>query len=100
MTSMLYTPSMTQPNLPEEIGFGRFTPTSWRGSLNRAGAAWMFATYLTDVPGEVLLHHHPEWPFLLRLLIALVPLVTTLLYVRGLGLWIRGMDELHRRVVL
>jgi hypothetical protein len=31
---------------------------------------------------------------------ALIPLLATLLYVRGLTRWIRGMDELHRRVVM
>jgi hypothetical protein len=88
------------PNLPEDIGFGKLAPTSWRGSLTRAGAAWMFTAYLTDVPGGILLRHHPDWPVLLRLFIVLVPLIATALYVRGLAGWIRGLDELHRRVVL
>jgi hypothetical protein len=90
---------MNKPNLPEEIGLGKWMG-SWRGSLNRGGAAWMFVVYLTDVPGGWLLQHHADWPLVLRLLMALIPLLATLLYVRGLTRWIRGMDELHRRVVM
>lgn len=59
----------------------------------------MFVVYLTDVPGGWLLQHHAGWPLALRLLISLIPLAATLLYVRGLTRWIRGMDELDRRVV-
>jgi hypothetical protein len=60
----------------------------------------MFTVYLTDIPGEWLIKHHPDWPLALRLLIALLPLAASLLYVRGMALWIRGMDELDRRVTL
>ena len=94
---MLYSASMNKPNLPEEIGLGKWIG-SWRGSLNRGGAAWMFVVYLSDVPGGWLLQHHTGWPLGLRLLISLVPLAATLLYVRGLARWIRGMDELHEQV--
>jgi hypothetical protein len=89
----------TKPNLPEEIGLGKWMG-SWRGSWNRGGAAWMFVVYLTDVPGAWLLQHHAGWPLALRLLISLVPLAATFLYVRGLARWIRGLDELDRLVVL
>src|SRR5215471_13058873 len=95
---MLYSVDMHKPNLPEEIGLGR-----WMGSVrgwNRGGAPWMFLVYLTDVPGDWLLQHHPGWPLVLRLLISLVPLVAALFYVRGLTRWIRGLDELDRPVVL
>jgi len=89
-----------RPNLPEEIGFGKLTLwSSWRGSM-KAGAAWMFVVYLSDIPGAWLLDHHQDWPLILRILIALVPLAASLLYVRGIAQWIRGMDELHRRVTL
>jgi hypothetical protein len=102
---MLYTGSImnNQPNLPEEIGFGKMTHLNWnlwRGSLNKGGAAWMFTVYLTDIPGEWLIKHHQDWPLLLRLLIALLPLAASLLYVRGMARWIRGMDELDRRITL
>lgn len=89
-----------QPNLPEDIGFGKMNLWgSCRGSL-KAGAVWMFAVYLTDIPGEWLIRHHPDWPLALRALIALLPLVASVLYVRGIVQWIRGMDELDQRVTL
>jgi hypothetical protein len=98
---MLYTIGMNEkPNLPEEIGFGKLNLWgSWRGSM-KGGAAWMFVVYLTDIPGNWLIKHHQDWPLALRLLIALIPLAASLLYVRGIAQWIRGMDELHRRVTL
>jgi hypothetical protein len=99
---MLYTASIMndKPNLPEEIGFGKpHLWGSWRGSL-KGGAAWMFVVYLTDIPGGWLTQQHQNWPLALRLLIALLPLAASLFYVRGIAKWIRGMDELHRRVTL
>jgi len=53
---MLYThfDMNIKPNVPEEIGFGKLNLWgSCRGSL-KAGAAWMFVVYLTDVPGDWL----------------------------------------------
>src|SRR5271169_2867619 len=86
---MLYTVGMnTKPNLPEEIGFGKMNLWgSWRGSLNKGGAIWMFVVYLTDIPGDWLIKHHPGWPLALRLLIALFPLAASLLYARGFAAW-------------
>ena len=60
----------------------------------------MMAVFATDVPGAYLLSHHPGWPLVLRVVLALLPLVAGLLYVRAMGSWIRGMDELHRRITL
>ena len=100
---MLYNISImnNKPNLPEEIGFGKMSHwSSWRGSLNKGGAAWMFVVYLTDIPGNWLIKHHQDWPLAVRLMIALLPLAASLLYVRGMVKWIRGMDELHRRLTL
>ena len=82
-----------KPNLPEEV------PYSWRGSL-KAGGGWMMLAFLTDLPGNYLLAHHKDWPLALRIVVALIPLMASLLYVRSIVRWVRGMDELHRRVVL
>jgi hypothetical protein len=89
----------TKPNLPEEIGLGKIT-MSWRGSLNRGGAVWMFLVYLTDVPGAYLLRHHEGWPLAIKVAVVLIPIIASLLYLRGMVCWIRGMDELHQRLVL
>jgi hypothetical protein len=83
-------------NIPEEI---LEVHCSWRTSL-KAGGGWMMIAYLTDVPGAYLIAHHQDWPFVLRIVIALLPLVASLLYVRGVVRWIRGMDELHRQISL
>jgi hypothetical protein len=84
----------TKPNFPEEIGWP--TRLSWRDSF-KAGAGWMMLAYLTDVPGAYFVAHF-NWPLPMRVIIALLPLAASLLYVRGVVRWIRGMDELHRQI--
>jgi hypothetical protein len=86
-----------RPNVPEEIGLGK--QYSWRASL-KAGGGWMMLVFLTDLPGRYLIEHHHDWPLVLRALIAMIPLMASLLYVRSVARWVRGMDELHRRVTL
>ena len=41
-----------------------------------------------------------EWGLPLRALVALSPLLPSLLYVRSITRWMRGMDELQRRIQL
>lgn len=96
---MLYTTETMNEklNVPEEIGWGACY--SWRGSF-KAGAGWMMMVFLTDVPGAWLIAHHKGWPLVLRITIAMLPLVASLLYVRGVVRWIRGMDELHRQITV
>jgi hypothetical protein len=96
---MLYTANNmnNKPNEPEEIGWGR--QYSWRASL-KAGGGWLMVAFLTDLPGIYLNQGHKEWPVTLRAVIALIPLLASLLYVRSTARWIAGMDELHRRVSL
>ena len=89
----------TKPNIPDEIGLWTGRPYSWRASL-KAGGGWMMLVYLTDVPGAYLIAHHKDWSIVLRIIIALIPLAAALLYVRGVVRWIRGMDELHRKITL
>ena len=43
---------------------------------------------------------YPGWPLLVRTLIELVPLLASLLWARRLIRWVRGMDELNRRITL
>ena len=87
----------SKPNIPEEIGWGK--QYSWRASL-KAGGGWMMLAFLTDLPGIYLFEHHKDWPLALRAVIALIPLIAASLYVRSTARWVRGMDELHRRVAL
>lgn len=60
----------------------------------------MMLAFLTDLPGRYLIGQHMDWPLAIRVMIALVPLIATLLYVRSTVQWVRGMDELHRRVTV
>src|SRR5688572_4319225 len=85
------------PNVPEEIGWG--SQYSWRASL-KAGGGWLMLAFLTDLPGLYLIDQHKEWPLALRTVIALLPLLASWLYVRSTARWVRGMDELHRRLAL
>ena len=98
---MLYSGSVmtTKPNIPDEIALWTGKPYAWRESL-KAGGGWMMLVYLTDVPGTYLIAHHHEWPLVLRIIIALVPVAAALLYVRGVVQWVRGMDELHRKITV
>jgi hypothetical protein len=87
----------TRPNLPEEIGLGK--QYSWRASF-KAGGGWMMLAFLTDLPGIHLIERHSEWPLAVRAAMAAVPLIATMLYARCTARWVRGMDELHRRVTM
>ena len=58
----------------------------------------MMLVFATDIPGAWLLTHYPEWPLAVRVLIALIPVVASLLYVRAIVHWVRGMDELHQQL--
>lgn len=60
--------------------------------------AWLLVSALVFVGQLALLRHHPEWPPLARGLIALTPLLPALLYVRSWVRFVRGLDELQRRV--
>lgn len=60
----------------------------------------MMLAFLTELPGIYLIEHYKDWPLALRALIALIPLIATLLYARSAARWVRGMDELHRRIAL
>ncbi len=62
--------------------------------------AWLFVATATYVAILLLLKHHPEWHPLTRGLLALAPMLPGALYVRDCLRFIRGMDELQRRIQL
>ena len=85
-----------KPNLPEEIEPGALH-YSFRTDMKVNG--WSWVAVLTSFVGEVFwLPHHKDWPVAARAVIALVPLLASLLWVRSVLQWTRGMDELHRRI--
>jgi hypothetical protein len=87
-----------KPNVPEELD-PLTKDYSFRTDIKTNGWAWVAIG--TSFVGEVvLLPQHKEWPVALRAVIALSPLLAGLLWVRSAARWIRGMDELHRRITL
>jgi hypothetical protein len=86
----------TKPAIPENVepGSGHY---SFATDLRVNG--WAAVAALTSFAGEVLLPpRHESWPTFLHLSVALIPLVAGLLWVRSITRWLRGMDELHRRI--
>jgi len=86
----------SKPTLPEEIepGSGHY---SFRTDMRVNG--WSWVAVLTSFVGEVLLlPPHQDWPTALRAVVALVPLMASLLWVRSVMQWMRSMDELQRRI--
>jgi hypothetical protein len=89
-----------KPNLPGEVDprTGEFSlRAQWR--VNH----WAFAAILLSGAGDLLVHFHEDannWPVALRAIIALCPVLPALLYVRNLGRWLHGMDELDRQIAL
>jgi uncharacterized protein YacL len=88
---------INKPNIPEELAPGKYYSLRTEMKVN----GWCWVAVLTSFAGECwLLPHHKDWPVILRTIVALVPLVVSLLWVRSVMGWIRGMDELHRRITV
>ena len=108
MTSMLYTTgSMNNKlNVPEEVIPGK--NYSFWADMKVNG--WLLVAMLTGaanallfhskLPYGTLRHYYQDWPIVLRAVVELVPLLASLLWARSMARWIRGMDELHRRITL
>src|SRR5207244_2530913 len=94
---MLYTTRMTDtPILPESVRPGKHYSFRADMKLN----AWAFVAVLVSILARWLLHRHDDWGAPLQAVIALTPLLPSLLYVRSIARWISGMDELQRRIQL
>jgi divalent metal cation (Fe/Co/Zn/Cd) transporter len=99
MTSILYTARMnTKPNLPDEIWLGKKDYSAWTDwRVN----GWLFVAAIVSSVSDILFPHVVrEWPTAARIIVAVIPFLALLLWVRSLMRWIRGMDELHRRITL
>ena len=62
--------------------------------------AWLMVAAVVYVISLFLLKHHPDWTPLTRGLVTLSPLIPGLLYVRSCLRFVRGLDELQRRIQL
>ena len=86
---------MEKPNLMESV-----QPCSGQYSVKTDLRlnAWLAVASVVWIVDLALLKKHPEWNPLLRGVLALAPLLPGLLYVRSCMRFIRGLDELQRRV--
>lgn len=88
---------MDKPNLMESL-----EPCSGRYSfkIDLRLNAWLGVAAAVHLTVLLLNHRHPDWDPLLRGALALVPLIPGLLYVLSWTRFIRGLDELQRRIQL
>ncbi len=88
---------MNQPNLMESLEpcSGQYSAkTDFRLNF------WLLVAALVHAIQSTLFKMQPEWDPTLRVLWMLAPLVPGLLYVRSWVRFIRGLDELQRRIQL
>ena len=105
MTSMLYTCFVmnNKPNDPEEL----FHPKKYCLWTDVKVNYWLFFAVGAGAANVFLFHcrlplqeNYLTWPVWLRAVIELVPLFAALLWTRHMARWMRGMDELQRRITL
>jgi hypothetical protein len=86
----------SKPIFPESVRIG--SNYSFRADMKLN--AWAFVAVVMAFGARIALHRHVEWGVPLRAVVSLFPLLASLLYVRSIAGWIRGMDELQRRIQL
>jgi hypothetical protein len=87
---------MDNPNLLESVLQPCSDHYSFKKDLRLN--AWMIVAAAVYVAILELLKRHPEWSPITRGLLALTPIIPGVLYVRTCLRFIRGMDELQRRI--
>lgn len=98
LSRMLYTAHImnNKPNIPDEIVLGA-KAYSWRSDWKVNG--WLFAAaIISALSGFIFAHAVRQWPLEWRTAIVLAEFLAIALWTRDLAVWIRGMDELHRRI--
>ncbi len=88
---------MDKPNIMESVepGSGQY---SLKADLRLN--AWLLVATVTHVAVQFLVKRQTEWSPLVGGVLALAPLIPGLLYVRTWMRFIRGLDELQRRIQL
>lgn len=88
---------MNKPNLMESLDpcSGQY---SWKTDFRLS--FWLLVAALVHVIQSMVLKMQPEWDPAFRVMWTLAPLVPGLLYVRSWVRFIRGLDELQRRIQL
>jgi len=89
---------MNKPNNPDEIWLGKAEYSMWTDwKVN----GWLFAaTIFSGLCDIVFQRQVKQWDVALRAAAAVLPFVAVFLWMRTLARWIRGMDELHRRITM
>jgi hypothetical protein len=87
-----------KPNVPEELI--TLNPKKYSFRTDMKVSSWLLMAALATAAGDAWFYHHKDCSFVLRIIIALVPLPPTLLWIRSMARWIRSMDELHRRITI
>ena len=93
---MLYIGGMNKPMFPEAVQPGPHY--SFRADMRLN--SWALVALLVAFVSRSLLKHHNDWNTAVQSVVALSPLLPSLLYVRSIARWIGGMDELQRRIQL
>jgi hypothetical protein len=93
---MLYSHSMNKPILPEAVRPGKHYSLRADLKLN----SWALIALLVAFAARWFLQHEPGWGAPVQWVVALSPLLPSILYVRSIARWIGGMDELQRRIQL
>src|SRR5688572_4269117 len=88
---------MNELHHPDEIWLGK-KAYSLRRDWKVNG--WLFVGALISGASDILFPRVvQDWPMTLRAVVAVAPFVAVLFWARSLAAWVRGMDELHRRIV-
>jgi hypothetical protein len=102
---MLYIASNmnNKPNDPEEL----FHPKKYCLWTDMKVNYWLFFAICAGAANVFLFHSrlplqedYLTWPVGLRAIIELIPLLAALLWIRSIAKWMRGMDEMQRRITL
>jgi hypothetical protein len=82
-------------NLPNEIFWGK--GYSWR--TDQKVNCWLgIAAIISGLADIIFAHAVKQWPLEGRVTIVLAEFLAIALWARSMTQWIRGMDELHRRI--
>jgi hypothetical protein len=96
---MLYIARMNSKlNTPDEIAFGQ-KEYSWRKDFKVNG--WLFVAAIISGLSDIMFRHVVRhWPMGWQTAIVVVEFLAIWLWTRDLRAWIRGMDELHKRITV
>src|ERR1043165_1115046 len=100
MTSMLYIRFVmnNKPNVPGEIFLGNADYT-WRMDWEVNG--WLFVATIISALADIMFPHVVrQWPVEARIGIVFAEFLAIALWTGSLARWIRGMDEMHRRITV